>query len=193
LVVAVKLPVIGLLIAPVRGVQRSAVGVVGRGLVALRVIGVIEVSVKVAVTLRASVIETVQVLVPVQSPLQPLKVESAAGVAVRVMVVRLVIVAVQVVPQLMLAGVEVTVPFPILVTVKTEGGGVAVTACTIPSVLLIGPLPGPLPLSRVQVMVVVPSGPVATSGLSAFWPVVERLIGVLKVVAPAARVAAWTM
>jgi hypothetical protein len=150
LVVAVKLPVIGLLIAPVRGVQRIAVGVVGRGLVALRVIGVIEVSVKVAVTLRASVIETVQVLMPVQSPLQPLKVESAAGVAVRVMVVRLVIVAVQVVPQLMLAGVEVTVPFPILVIVKTAEG-VAVTACTM--VLL--------PLERYQVIVVVPSGATA--------------------------------
>ena len=126
-------------------------------------------SVKVAVTLRASVIKTVHVLVPVQSPLQPLNVESAAGVAVRVMVVRLVIVAVQVVPQLMLAGVEVTVPFPVLVTVKTEGGGVAVAACTM---LL-------RPLERRQVMVVVPSGPIATCGLSASWPVVERSIGVL--------------
>jgi hypothetical protein len=189
-----KLLVIGWLVVPVPEVQRIAVGVVGGGLVALRVVGVIGVSVKVAVTLRASVIETVQVLVPVQSPLQPLNVESAAGVAVRVMVVRLVIVAVQVVPQLMLAGVEVTVPFPVLVTVKTEGGGVAVTACTIPSGLL-PPIEslGPLPLSRVQVMVVVPSGPVATSGLSACWPVVERSIGVLKVVAFAARVAACTM
>ena len=42
-------------------------------------------------------------------------------------------------------------------------------------------------------MVVVPSGPVATCGLYASWPVVERLIGVLKVVAFAARVAACTM
>ena len=96
---AVKLPLIGSLVVPARGVQRIAVGVVGGELVALRAIGV---SVKVAVTLRASVIETVQVLVPVQSPLQPLNVESAAGVAVRVMVVRLVIVAVQVVPQVVL-------------------------------------------------------------------------------------------
>ena len=177
---AVKLPVIGSLVVPVRGVQRIAVGVVGGELVALRAIGV---SVKVAVTLRASVIETVQVLVPVQSPLQPLNVESAPGVAVRATVVRLAIVAVQVVPQLMLAGVEVTVPFPVLVTVKTDGGGVAVTACTM---LL-------LPLERIQVMVVVPSGPVATCGLYASWPVVERLIGVLKVVAFAARVAACTI
>ena len=50
-----------------------------------------------------------------------------------------------------------------------------------------------LPLKRRQVMVVVPSGPVATCGLSASWPVVETSIGVLKVVAFAARVAACTM
>ena len=71
-------------------------------------------------------------LVPVQSPLQPLNVEPAPAVAVRVMRVRLATVAVQVVPQLMLAGVDVTVPFPVLLTFKTEGGGVAVTACTMP-------------------------------------------------------------
>ena len=114
--VAGKLLVMGWLVVPLPVFQRSFVGVLG---------------VKVAVTLRACVIETVQVLLPVQSPLQPLNVESAVGVAVRVMVVRLAMVAVQVVPQLMLAGVDVTVPFPALVTVKTEGGGVAVTACTI--------------------------------------------------------------
>ena len=50
-----------------------------------------------------------------------------------------------------------------------------------------------LPLERGQMMVVVPSGPVATCGLPASWPVVERSIGVLKVVAFAARVAACTM
>ena len=113
--VAGKLLVMGWLVVPLPVFQRSFVGVLG---------------VKVAVTLRACVIETVQVLLPVQSPLQPLNVESAVGVAVRVMVVRLAIVAVQVVPQLMLAGVEVTVPFPVLVIVKTDEG-VAVTACTI--------------------------------------------------------------
>ena len=46
-------------------------------------------------------------------------------------------------------------------------------------------------------MVVVPSGPVATAGLQkqsmSFWSVVETSIGVLKVVAFAARVAACTM
>ena len=114
---AVKLPVMGWLVVRVPVFQRILVGVRG---------------VKVAVTLRACVIETVQVLVPVQSPLQPLNVEAVPAVAVRVTVVRLAIVAVQVVPQLMLAGVDVTVPFPVLLTFKTEGGGVAVTACTMP-------------------------------------------------------------
>ena len=124
LAAAVKLAVIGLVVVRVPVFQRIFVGLAGV------VREVVAGSVKVAVTLRASVIKTVHVLVPVQSPLQPLNVESAAGVAVRVMVVRLVIVAVQVVPQLMLAGVEVTVPFPVLVIVKTDEG-VAVTACTI--------------------------------------------------------------
>jgi hypothetical protein len=168
---AVKLAVIGWLVVRVLRAQRMRFGVAGgvRG-------------VKVAVTLRACVIETVQVLVPVQSPLQPLNVEPAPAVAVRVTVVRLAIVAVQVVPQLMSPGVEVTVPFPILVIVKTDEG-VAVTACTMLLLLL----------ERHQVMVVVPSGPVATCGLSAFWPVAETSVGVLKVVAFAARVAACTL
>ncbi len=164
-----KLLVIGWLVVRVPVFQRIFVGVWG---------------VKVAVTLRACVIETVQVLLPVQSPLQRMNVESAFGVAVRVMRVRLASVALQVEPQLMLAGVEVTVPFPLLVTVKTEGGGVAVTACTM---LLV-------PLKRLQVMVVVPSGPVATcDGMKASKPAVVRVIGVLKVVAFAARVAACTI
>ena len=51
----------------------------------------------------------------------------------------------------------------------------------------------PSSFERVQVMVVVPPGPVATCGSDAFSPVSERLIGVLKVVAFAARVAACTM
>ena len=162
-----KLPVIGWLVVRVPVFQRILVGVRG---------------VKVAVTLRACIIETVQVLLPVQSPLQPLNVESAPAVAVRVTVVRLAIVAAQVVPQLISPGVEVTAPFPIFVIVKIDEG-VAVTACTMLLLLLM----------RCQVMVVVPSGPVATCGLCVSWPVVERSIGVLKVVAFAARVAAYTV
>ncbi len=47
-------------------------------------------SVKVAVTVGAALIVTVQVPVPVQAPLQPVKVEPAAGAAVRVTTVPLV-------------------------------------------------------------------------------------------------------
>jgi hypothetical protein len=47
-------------------------------------------AVKVALTERVAVIETVQVPVPEQSPLHPAKVEPDAAVAVRVTVVPLV-------------------------------------------------------------------------------------------------------
>jgi hypothetical protein len=63
----------------------------------------------VAVTVDAAV--TVQVPVPEQAPLQPAKEEPAAGVAVRV--VPCVTDCEQVVPQLMPAGVLVTVPEPV--------------------------------------------------------------------------------
>ena len=74
---------------------------------------------------------TAQVLVPVQPPpLQPVNVEPAAGVAVRVTAVPLGNVAEHVVPQEMPAGELVTVPLPApaLLTVsakvlKAEGGG----------------------------------------------------------------------
>ena len=74
--VAVKLAVISWLVVRVPRAQRMRFGVAGgvRG-------------VKVAVVVRASVIERVQVLVPVQAPLQPVNVEPVAGVAVRVTLV----------------------------------------------------------------------------------------------------------
>ena len=56
---------------------------------------------------------TVQVPVPVQPPpLQPVKVEPAAGAAVKVMAVPLAYVAEQVAPQAMPAGALETVPVP---------------------------------------------------------------------------------
>src|SRR6266850_2369084 len=67
---------------------------------------------KVAVTARAAVIVTLQAPVPVQLPLQPEKVEPAAGAAVKVTVGPMVNEAVQVVPQEMPAGLLVTVPLP---------------------------------------------------------------------------------
>lgn len=70
--------------------------------------------VKVAETLRAAVMVTVQVdAVPVQAPLQPAKLLPDAGTAVRVTDVPLTKSAPQVVPQAMPAGAEVTVPAPL--------------------------------------------------------------------------------
>jgi hypothetical protein len=53
---------------------------------------------------------TVQPAVPVQAPLQPAKVDPAAGAAVRLTLVPFAKLALQVVPQLIPAGTEVTVP-----------------------------------------------------------------------------------
>ena len=67
----------------------------------------------VAVTLVLALTVTVQVAVPVQAPDQPAKVEPEEGVAVRVTEVPLLKVAAQVEPQLIPAGVLVTVPVPV--------------------------------------------------------------------------------
>ena len=70
-------------------------------------------------TLFAAVMETIQVPVPVQAPDQPEKVDPADGEAVSVTEVPELYEAVQVAPQEMPAGLEVTVPLPVpaLVTV----------------------------------------------------------------------------
>jgi len=68
--------------------------------------------VKVAVTVCGAFTVTLQVPVPVQLPLQPLKDEPAAGVAVSVTPVPLANAAEHVTPQLMPAGELVTVPVP---------------------------------------------------------------------------------
>jgi hypothetical protein len=68
---------------------------------------------KAAVTVVLAVIVTAQVVaVPVQAPPQPVKVEPVAGVAVKVTGVPVTYEAVHAVPQLMPAGVLVTVPVP---------------------------------------------------------------------------------
>jgi hypothetical protein len=77
----------------------------------------------VAVTVVAAVSVTVHVPVPEQPPpLQPVKVEPAAGTAVRVTVVPLAQAAIQVEPQEMPAGLLVTVPTPgpVLLTVRVK-------------------------------------------------------------------------
>ena len=66
-----------------------------------------------AVTVVAALIVAVQVPVPEQlPPLQPEKVEPAAGAAVKVTVVPLAYAAAQVVPHEMPAGALVTMPVP---------------------------------------------------------------------------------
>ena len=77
----------------------------------------------VAVTVVDAEIVTVQVPVPEQPPpLQPVKVEPTAGAAVSVTSVPLVKLAAQVAPQVMPAGLLVTVPAPVpaLETVRVK-------------------------------------------------------------------------
>src|SRR5437879_502618 len=79
--------------------------------------------VKIAVTACAALIVTVQVPVPEQlPPLQPEKVEPAAGAAVKVTELPLAYVTAQVAPQAMPAGALVTVPLPapVLLTVSVK-------------------------------------------------------------------------
>ena len=69
---------------------------------------------KVAVTVVAAESVTVQLPVPEQPPpLQPVKVEPAAGAAVSVTAVPLVKLAAQVAPQVIPAGELLTVPLPV--------------------------------------------------------------------------------
>src|SRR5213594_3855074 len=109
---------------------------------------------KVAVTVVASATVTTQESVPVQAPLQPVKTDPAAGVAVSVTTVPLTKLAVQVAPQSMPAGVLVTVPAPapVLETVRTKVGvNVAVTAVAAVRVTMQGPVPvQPPPLQPVN-------------------------------------------
>jgi hypothetical protein len=85
------------------------------------------VEVKVAVTEVAAFTVTVHVPVPLHAPLQPVNVEAPSGAAVRVTTVPESNGALHVVPQLIPAGLEVTVPFPVpallteRVTLETEG------------------------------------------------------------------------
>ena len=82
---------------------------------------------KFALTDWAWLSVTAQVLVvPVQAPDQPLKLDPAAGVAVRVMAVFGAKLAVQVAPQSMPAGVLVIDPVPVPLVVMVNAKGIRV-------------------------------------------------------------------
>ena len=82
--------------------------------------GAVTLVANVAVTLALML--TVQLPVPLHAPLQPVKMLPVVGVAVRVTFVPLANDALQVEPQLMPAGVLLTVPVPapVLATVRTK-------------------------------------------------------------------------
>ena len=75
---------------------------------------------KVAVTDLAESMVMVHGPLTVQAPLQPVKTESAAGVAVRVTEVPLMKLAEQTEPQSMPEGEEVTVPLPVPVLLRVR-------------------------------------------------------------------------
>src|SRR6266850_511950 len=111
---------------------------------------------KVAVTARAAVIVTLQAPVPVQLPLQPVKVEPATGVTVKVTAVPLVNAAEQAVPQEMPAGALVTVPLPlpVLLTVSVKDGKSKVAVTVVATVIVTVQVPVPVqppPLQPVKV------------------------------------------
>src|SRR6058998_576540 len=124
---------------------------------ALETVSVKVCRVKVAVTVVAALRVTVQAPGPEQPPpLQPLKVEPAAGAAVSVTAVPLAKLAAQVAPQVMPAGLLVTVPAPApaleTVSVKVCRVKVAVTVVAAESVTVQAPVPEqPPPLQPLKV------------------------------------------
>jgi hypothetical protein len=75
----------------------------------------------VAVTLRDAVIASVQPAVPVHAPLHPANIEPDVGAALSVTDVPLAKFALHVLPQLMPAGADVTVPAPVPARVTASG------------------------------------------------------------------------
>jgi len=78
--------------------------------------------VNVAVAVLLSFMSRLHKPVPVQAPLQPVKVELPSGVAVRASIVPLSKSAVQVEPQVILVPVTVPVPVPAFATVSFHFG-----------------------------------------------------------------------
>lgn len=103
-------------------------------------LGTVHALAKLALTERLALIVTVQVLLPEQPlPLQPEKIEPVAALAVSVTELPRPKAAEQVAPQLMPAGLEVTVPvpFPAFVTVSVRVCAAANVAVTERSTLIV--------------------------------------------------------
>ena len=117
-------------------------------------VSVYEILVKVAVTLCAEFILTMQLPVPVQTPLQPVKVEVASAAAVNVTDDPDEYVAEHVEPQLMPPTLLVTVPEPVpaFVIVNMFGFFVNVTLTDFAesTVTMHGPVPVQAPLHPVN-------------------------------------------
>lgn len=98
---------------------------------------------KVALTLRAAPIDTLQASAPVQAPDQPPKRQPSAGAGVSTTVASTAIAALQVLPQAMPEGDDVTVPVPLRVTLSVLCVRVktAPTEVALPTVTLQGPVP----------------------------------------------------
>ena len=111
--------------------------------------------VKVAVTDFAAVIDTIQVSVPVQAPLQPVNDEPTEGAAARVTLVLIAYASEQSTPQLIPGGVLETVPMPVptLLTVRMKVFRlkVAVTFLDADMVTLQVPVPLQAPLQPAKV------------------------------------------
>jgi hypothetical protein len=90
---------------------------------------------------------TVQVPVPLHPPpLQPANVESAAGVAVNVIIEPVPYIAEQVAPQLMPAGVDVTVPLPAPALTTDSGYALIVNVAVTVAAAVIVTVHAPVPL-----------------------------------------------
>ena len=128
--------------------------------------------VNVAVTVVSAVRVTTQVPVPEQPPpLQPVKVEPAAGVAVSVTVVPLAKVEEQVAPQVMPAGELETepVPVPALLTVSVRGMRVNVAVTDVAAVRVTTQVPVPLQPPPDQPVKLEPVSGVAVSVTAVPW------------------------
>ena len=116
----------------------------------------------VAVTERAAVIDTVQlVAVPLQEPPQPPNVEPLAAAAMSVTDVPLLKFALQVLPQLMPDGDDVTVPLPLPLLVSESANEVLVPPT--PRMMAFSPLVSvTAPLLRLNIPMTSPPEPSCT-------------------------------